>query len=80
MKIKDIINSENKKEKTIEFVNKCKKNIVSKGLSKKEMQRNKTIVKIYIRYIAVYISKMTDNFASEKYKKIVSTKYFLKND
>ncbi len=78
--IKDIINSENKKEKTIEFVNKCKKNIVSKGLSKKEMQRNKTIVKIYIRYIAVYISKMTDNFASEKYKKIVSTKYFLKND
>lgn len=77
--INEIINSENKKDRIVEFINQCKNNIVLEGLSKKEVQRNRKIIKMFVRYIAVYISKMTDNFASEKYKKIVSAKYFLKN-
>lgn len=77
--INNIIKTENKKEKTIKFIEECKAKINDSKISKNEIKRNKTVIKIFVRYIAVYISKMTDNFASEKYKKIVSGKYFLKN-
>ncbi len=77
--IKGIKGSENKKGKMVEFIDNCKNNLLSSGLSNTEIKRNKEILRIFVRYIAVYISKMTDNFASEKYKKIVGAKYFLKN-
>lgn len=81
IEINCIFNSDNKKDKIIEFILKTKENLIknTNSLSNNEIQRCKMILKTFIRYIAVFISKMTDNFASEKYKKIVSSKYFIKN-
>lgn len=73
--IRNLSKKRNKKEETIKFINNCRDNICNTNLSKNDIKRNKKVLKTFLRYIAVYISKMTDNFASEKYKKIVCAKF-----
>jgi dGTP triphosphohydrolase len=76
---KDNLLKEEKKNKILEFINESKDIICNQTeLTRNEIKANKTIFKTFLRYLAVYISKMTDNYASQKYKKIVNAKYIPK--
>lgn len=61
------------KNETIRFIKTIKNIIESKNqnYSKKNLKEFRKIIKMYIRSIAVYISKMTDNYADHKFKKLV---------
>ena len=63
------------KEEIIEFINDIQKKLTDcvegrKILSSRDKKDYQTIMKMYIRSIAVYISKMTDNYAIHKFEKI----------
>ena len=71
--------SEQFKEKAVELIKNSVDIIFNSTVKGNEKKRNETIVKVFLRYSAIHISKMTDNYASQKYKKIVNGKTFLKN-
>ena len=75
----DMNDSEQFREKAIALIKNSINIIFNSAIKGNEKKRNETIVKVFLRYIAVHISKMTDNYASQKYKKIVNGKTFLKN-
>ena len=75
----DMDDSEQFKEKAVELIKNSVDIIFNSTVKGNEKKRNETIVKVFLRYIAIHISKMTDNYASQKYKKIVNGKTFLKN-
>ncbi len=75
----DMDDSEQFKEKAVALIKKSVDIIFKSTVKGNEKKRNETIVKVFLRYIAIHISKMTDNYASQKYKKIVNGKTFLKN-
>lgn len=75
----DIDDSEQFKEKAVTLIKNSIDVIFNSTVKGNEKKRNETIVKVFLRYIAIHISKMTDNYASQKYKKIVNGKTFLKN-
>ena len=75
----DIADSEQFKEKAVTLIKNSVDIIFNSSVKGNEKKRNETIVKVFLRYIAIHISKMTDNYASQKYKKIVNGKTFLKN-
>lgn len=75
----DMNDSEQFREKAIALIKNSINIIFNSVIKGNEKKRNETIVKVFLRYIAVHISKMTDNYASQKYKKIVNGKTFLKN-
>ena len=80
--IKALINindSQQFKEKAVTLIKNSVDIIFNSSVKGNEKKRNETIVKVFLRYIAIHISKMTDNYASQKYKKIVNGKTFLKN-
>ena len=75
----DMDDSEQFKEKAVELIKNSVDIIFNSTVKGNEKKRNEIIVKVFLRYIAIHISKMTDNYASQKYKKIVNGKTFLKN-
>ena len=65
---------DNYKKEIISFVIECKQNINNLRLSKYLKKSYKLVYKLYIRFIAVHISKMTDNYAEAKRYEVINSK------
>lgn len=64
------------KDNCIEFIRVVEEIVFSDkvDISKKRMKDYKTIYKMYLRSIAIYIAKMTDNYANHKYEVLCKSK------
>ena len=64
------------KKEIISFVIECKQNINNPRLSKYLKKSYKLVYKLYIRFIAVHISKMTDYYAETKHHEAINSKKY----
>ena len=73
---KSVLSEINKYEKMIDvYIKIVINNLDNNDLTKSKLKDYKSIYKMYIRSVAIYISKMTDTYATEKFNKIKNKTY-----